>query len=78
MSKLPIVSAEDLEKLLYYMGFFRKRQKGSHVFFQHADGRATVVPFHASEDIGRGLLRKILRDIGMEPEEFINILKEIL
>lgn len=78
MSKLPVVSAEDLEKLLYHVGFIRKRQKGSHVFFQHSDGRATVVPFHAGEDIGRGLLRKILRDIGMEPEGFINILKEIL
>jgi len=29
---------------------------------RHEDGRSTVVPVHAGETIGRGLLAKILRD----------------
>jgi predicted RNA binding protein YcfA (HicA-like mRNA interferase family) len=78
MSKLPVISPGDLEKLLLYLGFYRKRQRGSHVFYQHPDGRATVFPFHSGEDIGRGLLRKILRDIGIEPEEYIHLRKEVL
>jgi predicted RNA binding protein YcfA (HicA-like mRNA interferase family) len=51
------------------------RRKGGHIFFQHlVDGRTTVVPYHKSEDIGRGLLRQILREIELSPEEFIKIL----
>jgi len=40
----------------------------------HRDGRATVVPSHGGEDIGRGLLRQILRDIEVSPEEFLTYL----
>jgi len=38
------------------------------------DGRRTTVPFNAGLDIGRGLLRKILRDIKLTPEEFKRLL----
>ena len=37
---------------------------------RQADGRRTVVPVHAGETIGPGLLGKILKDVEMEPEEF--------
>ncbi|HHV57920.1 MAG TPA: addiction module toxin, HicA family [Firmicutes bacterium] len=30
------------------LGFSRVRQKGSHVFFRHPDGRTATVPCHAS------------------------------
>jgi hypothetical protein len=33
--------------------------------------RFTLVPSHGSEDIGRGLLRQILREIEITPEEFL-------
>jgi len=33
----------------------------------------TVVPVHAREDIGRGLLRRIIRDAGVDVEEFIEL-----
>ena len=36
----------------------------------HTDGRRTVVPVHAGETIGPGLLSKILKDVDMEPDEF--------
>lgn len=54
MPKLPVVSAKQLIKILQKLGFVETRQKGSHKFFKHADGRVTSVPFH-SEDLGRGL-----------------------
>lgn len=44
------------------MGFHVIRTRGSHHFLRHPDGRTTVVPVHAGEDIGPGLLSKILRD----------------
>jgi len=44
------------------LGFTVIRIKGSHHYLQHPDGRATVVPVHAGDDIGRGLISKILTD----------------
>ncbi|PIW61371.1 MAG: hypothetical protein COW13_03300 [Candidatus Omnitrophica bacterium CG12_big_fil_rev_8_21_14_0_65_50_5] len=58
-------------KILQRLGFQKIRQKGSHIFFLHMDGRATVVPFHKGEDIPKGLLKKILQDIDTEWENFI-------
>lgn len=41
---------------------FQVRVRGSHHYLRHPDGRTTVVPAHAGETIGPGLLSKILRD----------------
>ncbi len=46
------------------------RQNGSHRFFKHPDGRATVVPVHSNRDVKRGLLHVILKDIKLSREEF--------
>ena len=55
-------------------GFEVARIKGSHHFLRHADGRASVVPVHAGETIGPGLLSAILRDCEIERDEFIALL----
>lgn len=55
---------------LRHAGFTVLRIKGSHHVLQHPDGRRTVVPVHAGETIGPGLLRRILNDVETEPEEF--------
>jgi len=52
-------------------GFEAIRQRGSHIVMRHPDGRTTVVPIHTGEDIGRGLLRKIIRDARLDVEEFL-------
>ena len=57
-------------KTLKRIGFEAIRQRGSHIFFKHPDGRCTVVPFHKGEDLSKGLLRKILQDIEMDWETF--------
>lgn len=62
MSQLPALTGRQLIAALSKLGFRVVRVKGSHHFLQHADGRSTVVPVHAGEDIGPGLLSKILRD----------------
>lgn len=46
MSKLPLLTAREWIKILFKMGFVLKRQKGSHAFFEHSDGRTTVIPIH--------------------------------
>lgn len=55
-------------------GFEVARVKGSHHFLRHPDGRGTVVPFHAGETIGPGLLTAILRDCELDRDEFIAFL----
>jgi predicted RNA binding protein YcfA (HicA-like mRNA interferase family) len=77
MSKLPLVDAKTFEKLLLYLGFVIKRQKGSHVFYRHPDGRYTTLPHHKGRDISRSLTRSILRQIDITPEEFIELLDNI-
>ena len=52
------------------MGFhLLRKSKGSHWQFEHPDGRRTTIPVHKGQDIGPGLLRKILRDIEVDAEE---------
>jgi predicted RNA binding protein YcfA (HicA-like mRNA interferase family) len=64
---------EKVIKILKELGFLKIRQKGSHIFMRHPDGRSTVVPVHKGELIGRGLLRKIIRDIKLKKEEFLKL-----
>lgn len=71
MSKLPQITASELIKILEKIGFKVLRQKGSHAFLKHDDGRTTVIPNHPGEKLDRGLLNKILRkDIQITREEF--------
>ncbi len=71
--KLRPLPADKVIKALKRLGFEVIRQKGSHIFLQHPDGRTTVVPVHPGEDIGRGLLRKIIRDVNITREEFFDV-----
>jgi len=74
MSKLPLITARELIRILLMLGFELKRQKGSHKFFQHKDGRNTVIPDHGNEQIDRGLLNKIIKqDLMMSIEQFVGI-----
>lgn len=70
MPKLSPIRSKDLIKLLEKLEFQSVRQKGSHIRLVHGDGRKTTVPLHSGEQLGKGLLRKILRDINLTLEEF--------
>ena len=69
-----MLKARDIIRVLKMLKFFEIRTKGSHIFFKHIDGRTTVIPKHGGEDIGRGLLRQIFKEINVSPEEFLNLL----
>jgi len=72
MSRLPQLSAKEMCSILKKLGFELKRQEGSHMFFEHSDGRTTVIPNHPGEDIDRGLLNKIVKqDLQLSREEFM-------
>ncbi|NMG83497.1 MAG: addiction module toxin, HicA family [Methanosarcinales archaeon] len=66
-----------MEKLLLKLGFERVRQKGSHVFYRHSDGRTTSVPHHPGRDLARPLIKEILREIELSVEEYDEYLKKL-
>lgn len=74
MTALPSVRGKDLVAALKKAGFEVVRIKGSHHFLRHQDGRTTVVPVHAGETIGPGLLSKILRDCELTREQLQKLL----
>ncbi len=74
MGALPMLTARQVIRALEQAGFQVQRQTGSHVRLKHADGRVVTVSVHASQDVGRGLLRKILRDADITPAELLALL----
>ena len=70
MTKLPRLTGKRVVSTLRHAGFTVLRVKGSHHFLHHPDGRNTVVPVHSGEEIGPGLLTKILRDCDLTRDAF--------
>jgi predicted RNA binding protein YcfA (HicA-like mRNA interferase family) len=71
MSKPKIITSTQMCKLLENEGFVNVRQRGSHRFYRHTDGRTTVIPMHAS-DLDGTLIRKILKDVEISIDDFNN------
>jgi predicted RNA binding protein YcfA (HicA-like mRNA interferase family) len=51
-----------LISILKRRGFALDHQSGSHAIFIHPDGPRTTVPIHGKRDLGKGILRQIMRD----------------
>ena len=71
-----MLTAREMEKLLYRLGFSKVRQRGSHAFYKHPDGRTTTVPHHQGKCLVRPLTRSILRDIKLEIDDFNKLLED--
>lgn len=67
--RLPVLSYRKVKQILNAHGFQQVGQRGSHVYFQDGTGRRVTVPNHAGQDIGRGLLLRILEDAGIPPDQ---------
>ena len=73
MSKLPCVSGQDTVSALRKVGFYTRRQHGSHIILRRDEPFAqTVVPNH--RELDSGTLRAILRQINISVDEFIGLL----
>ncbi|TAK29898.1 MAG: type II toxin-antitoxin system HicA family toxin [Chloroflexota bacterium] len=77
MTRTPMVDFRTMDRLLVQLGFAPVRQKGSHVFYRHPDGRTTTVPHHSGRDLARPLVREILLEIKLTPEQFVAELKKL-
>ena len=72
MTKLPRLTGRELAKIVEKFGFVYSHTTGSHMIFKHLDGRTTTIPHHSGEEIGPGLLNKIIKkDLKISREEFL-------
>jgi predicted RNA binding protein YcfA (HicA-like mRNA interferase family) len=74
--KLKPLPPRKVLKALKRIGFAPVRQRGSHIILKHPDGRITVVPVHRGEEIGRGLLTKIIKDAKITRNKFLELVEE--
>jgi predicted RNA binding protein YcfA (HicA-like mRNA interferase family) len=70
---MPSATARELQSAARKLGFSRTRQTGSHERWNHPDGRAVTIPIHGGHDIGPPLFYKILRQLGISLEEFLQL-----
>ena len=73
MPKLPVVSGDELVKVLKKLGYEIDRTHGSHIMLRAASRPPLTVPRH--RELDRGTLRGILRDAGLSVDELLELLK---
>ncbi|MGA3066236.1 MAG: type II toxin-antitoxin system HicA family toxin [Tepidisphaeraceae bacterium] len=72
--RLPAVTAKDVVAALKRGGFREVHQKGSHLYLWHEEKKLlTGVPMHPG-DLGRGLVKKIIKQSGLSQEAFRSLL----
>ena len=73
MSGLPRISGRECAKALDKAGFYLKRQEGSHmILLRDNPFGQVVVPDH--KELDRGTLRAIIRQAGMNVDDFTKLL----
>lgn len=77
MAKLVPISGRKLCKLLEKLGFEKIRHVGSHARYAHSNGRKTVVPVHGDEELGKGLLIEILKQIKISREDYEKLRRKV-
>ena len=76
MSKLPRITAKEIIKVIEAKGFKLVRQSGSHKIYKNSSGRRVTIPYHSGKILHPKLLKSILYDAEIEPDElkrFLNI-----
>jgi preprotein translocase subunit SecA len=56
--KMPVVTPKIMASFLEYLGFNKMRQRGSHNFFRHPDGRTATVPNMVTPKIKKNTMLK--------------------
>ena len=73
MSKLPVISGRACVRALERAGFYVRRREGSHMILRRDEPFGqVVVPDH--KELDRGTLGSILRQAGLNADEFARLL----
>jgi predicted RNA binding protein YcfA (HicA-like mRNA interferase family) len=70
MSFLPVLSGDEVCKILRNIGYELDHQTGSHIILRNVNPpfRRVTVPNHKT--LAKGTLRSIIREVGLTVEEF--------
>jgi predicted RNA binding protein YcfA (HicA-like mRNA interferase family) len=72
MPHLPVISGDEFVKAAGKIGYLLDHVEGSHmILWRQGKGRISV-PRH--KVLGRGLLRSLIRDMGLTRDEFVDLL----
>jgi predicted RNA binding protein YcfA (HicA-like mRNA interferase family) len=74
MARLPRLTAREIAAVLEKSGFSLSRQSGSHMIYKNAAGKRATVPYHASRILHPKVLKSILRDADLSPEDLERLL----
>ena len=77
MPKLIPISGRKICKIVEKLGFQLVHQVGSHARYVHPDGRNTVIPVHGDEELGKGLLIEIFKQIDLSREEYDRLRRKV-
>jgi predicted RNA binding protein YcfA (HicA-like mRNA interferase family) len=72
MPHLPVISGDDVVKVIGKIGYQWDHTEGSHMILLHPSKGRLSVPRH--KELGRGLLRALIRDAGLTGDEFLSLL----
>ena len=76
MPEIPIISAKYFLKMLLKYGCSQVGIKGSHHKIRYnLNNKVTVVPIHSNKDLKKELLPKILKDLDIDIEDFLEFMK---
>ena len=73
MARLPVISGDDFVRVMERAGFIWDHTEGSHMILLHPSRGRLSVPRH--RELGRGLLRALIRDAALTREEFLTLLQ---
>jgi len=70
-SKYPVLTPQEITKVLEFFGFKKVSQKGSHVKYKRIENpsRVVIIPMH--KEIAKGTLRSILEQASIKLEDFL-------
>jgi predicted RNA binding protein YcfA (HicA-like mRNA interferase family) len=64
------MKCSELYKILTKDEWYPVSQKGSHVKMKHKQKSGVLIfPNHGSQEVGKGLMRKLLKDAGLKLEK---------
>lgn len=75
MTKLPLLSGQEVTKAFQKMDYVVDHQTGSHIILRHVKPpyRRLTVPAH--KEVAKGTLRALIRQAGLSVEQFMELLK---
>ena len=77
MDRIKPLPARTMNKALEKLGFQQIRQKGCHLFMQHPDGRSGIIPMYPGEDVGKGMIRKVINDARITKEAWLELIEVV-